>query len=166
MQKYKKQIILVLSMITVIIYFLLGEEYPSDLQEILDVQIPTKDVSGVHVVSRVIDGDTFDISTGERIRMIGIDTPERGKDFYNEAKDRLEELIGDKEVVLVKDVSETDRYGRLLRHVYYEDVWINRQMIDEGFAKFVTFPPDVMHVDDFQKSQNNAREKGIGLWSE
>jgi len=119
-----------------------------------------------HIVTRVIDGDTFDIETGERIRMIGIDTPERGKYFYKEAKVRLENLIGDKEVILQKDVSETDRYGRLLRHVYYDDVWINKQMIDEGYAKIMTFPPDVAHVDIFTQAQKNARENGRGLWAD
>ena len=118
----------------------------------------------VTTVTHIVDGDTFDIASGERIRMIGIDTPERGEYFYKEASIRLEELIGGKEVILTKDISETDRYGRLLRHVYYDDVWINKQMIDEGFAKLVTFPPDVAHVEIFEQAQQKARNAGVGMW--
>ena len=119
----------------------------------------------VNTVTYIVDGDTFDIASGERIRMIGIDTPERGKYFYKEAKVRLAELIEGKEVILTKDISETDRYGRLLRHVYYKDVWINKQMIDEGYAKFVTFPPDVMHVEVFEQAQQGARDNNVGIWN-
>ncbi len=118
----------------------------------------------VNTVTHIVDGDTFDIASGERIRMIGIDTPERGEYFYKEASTRLEELIGGKEVILIKDVSETDRYGRLLRHVYYNGVWINKQMIDEGFAKLATFPPDVAHVEIFEQAQQKARDAGVGMW--
>jgi len=121
--------------------------------------------STINTVTHIVDGDTFDIASGERIRMIGIDTPERGEFFYKEASVRLGELIEGKEVVLIKDVSETDRYDRLLRHVYYEDVWINKQMIDEGFAKLVTFPPDVSHVEVFERSQQEARKASMGMWA-
>ena len=118
----------------------------------------------VNTVTHIVDGDTFDIASGERIRMIGIDTPERGEYFYKEASARLEELIGGKEVILTKDVSETDRYGRLLRHVYYNGVWINKQMIDEGLAKLATFPPDVAHVEVFEQAQQKARDNKVGMW--
>ncbi len=116
------------------------------------------------IVTHVVDGDTFDIASGERVRMIGIDTPERGEFFYKEASNRLKELIEGKEVVLTKDISETDRYGRLLRHVYCNGAWINKQMIDEGFARLATFPPDVAHVEIFKRSQQKARKDKVGLW--
>ncbi len=118
-----------------------------------------------NIVTHIVDGDTFDIASGERVRMIGIDTPERGKHFYKEASVRLAELIDGKEVTLTKDISETDRYGRLLRHVYYDDVWINKQMIEEGYAKFVTFPPDVAHVEIFKQAQREARNNELGVWT-
>lgn len=118
----------------------------------------------VQVVS-VVDGDTFDISTGERVRLIGIDTPERGELFYKEAKDALIVMTKDKTVRLEKDVSEKDRYGRLLRHVYIDDEWINKKMIEEGYARLLTISPDVAHVDIFRKAEKSARNHKKGLWA-
>jgi micrococcal nuclease len=114
----------------------------------------------------IVDGDTFDIASGDRVRMIGIDTPERGSYYYAEAKKHLEDLIYQKSVHLVKDVSEKDRYGRLLRHVYIDDLWVNKKMIEDGFARMVTFPPDVMHVNVFSDAQKGARSARKGLWKD
>jgi len=80
----------------------------------------------------VIDGDTFEINGGIKVRLIGIDTPEmKNKNrtidcFATEAKQKVESLLNGKEVVLVKDVSETDKYGRLLRYVYLGDEMIKK----------------------------------------
>lgn len=122
------------------------------------------DQDHVHV-SHIVDGDTFDVNTGERVRLIGIDTPERGKIFYKDATKHLSELILDKDVILVKDVSDVDRYGRLLRHVYVQDRWVNEEMIKDGFARLVTYPPDVMHVNYFRDAEIFARENKLGIWS-
>jgi micrococcal nuclease len=128
--------------------------------EILDIN----QNNGYYRVIRIVDGDTFDIENGERVRMIGIDTPERGENYYLEAKDHLATLIGDKMVYLAKDISERDRYERLLRHVYIDDIWINELMVRDGFAHVVTFPPDVMHVDVFREAEADARKNERGLW--
>lgn len=117
-------------------------------------------------IQQVIDGDTVILSTGEKVRLLGIDTPERGEHFYEEASDRLRELIGKKEVRLTKDVSETDRYGRLLRHIYVDDLWVNELMIKEGYAKFITYPPDVSHVENFKSLQKQALENNRGMWQD
>ena len=141
------------------------------IQATNDISVQNNDASSnterqtLATVTHIVDGDTFDIASGERIRMIGIDTPERGEYFYKEASVRLGELIEGREVILTKDVSETDRYGRLLRHVYYNNVWINKEMIEEGFARFVTFPPDVAHVEIFKQVQQKAMEAKVGMWT-
>lgn len=122
--------------------------------------------SAEYLVTHIVDGDTFDIATGERVRMIGIDTPERGKSYYDESAEYLKDLIYDKKVRLEKDQSEIDRYGRLLRHVYVNDVWINHKMISDGYARFVTFPPDVEHAEVFRAAQKEAREAKKGLWAD
>ena len=141
------------------------------IQATNDISVQNNDASSnteiqtLATVTHIVDGDTFDIASGERIRMIGIDTPERGEYFYKEASVRLGELIEGREVILTKDVSETDRYGRLLRHVYYNNVRINKEMIEEGFARFVTFPPDVAHVEIFKQVQQKAMEAKVGMWT-
>ena len=121
-------------------------------------------------VSRVVDGDTFEIEGGIKVRLIGVDTPEmKNKNktigcFAQEAKQKLEKLLNRREVVLEKDVSETYRYGRLLRYVYLGNEMINDTLVKEGYAKIATFPPDVKFVDRFLASERQAREAKAGLW--
>lgn len=141
------------------------QEDLSNKQDITQEKISTDVEEGMYQVVKIIDGDTFDIASGERVRLIGIDTPERGKIYYKEATDQLESLIGGKMVRLEKDQSEVDRYDRLLRHVYIDDVWVNQKMIEDGYARFVTFPPDVAHVDAFTIAEQNARNAKRGLWA-
>ena len=121
-------------------------------------------------VSRVIDGDTFEIQGGIKVRLIGIDTPEmKNKNktidcFAAEAKKKMESLVFGKEVVLVKDISETDKSGRLLRYVYLGDEMVNDTLIKEGYAKISTFPPDVKFKNQFLASERQARDAKAGLW--
>lgn len=121
-------------------------------------------------VIRVIDGDTFEIEGGIKVRLIGIDTPEmKNKNktidcFAQEAKDMLTKLILNKNITLIKDVSETDKYGRLLRYVYIDNQFINDILVKEGYAKIATFPPDVKLTNTFLESERLARESNAGLW--
>lgn len=120
-------------------------------------------------VTRVIDGDTIAVALGDsrdtRVRLIGIDTPERNECHYRAATDRMRALVDGKRVRLVRDVSETDRYGRLLRYVYEGEVFVNAAMVDGGFASAATFPPDVAHASEFVSLERRAREMQRGLWS-
>lgn len=117
-------------------------------------------------VERIIDGDTIAVDGGIKIRLIGIDTPERGEVYFTEASDYLSQLLAGKNIQLQRDISQTDRYGRLLRHVYVDDVWINAEMIKSGLARMATFPPDVMHVETFRDLEKEARENQKGLWTQ
>ena len=120
-------------------------------------------------VSRVVDGDTIEIVGGKKVRLIGIDTPELNKSgatgcFGREAYDYLDELLDGKSVRLEKDVSETDKYGRFLRFVYLEDVFVNDKLVRDGYARVYTYPPDVKYQDQFRESEKLARENNLGLW--
>ena len=75
------------------------------------------------------------------------------------------QLVKDKSVYLEKDVSETDKYGRLLRYVYVDGVMVNAVLVEEGYAQVSTHPPDLKYVDLFLKLQREARESGMGIWS-
>ncbi len=160
----KKYLSLAIVILFIIIADYLDVPLTDDVQEEVKEVSQQKKMEHVHV-SHIVDGDTCDLNTGERIRLIGIDTPERGRLFYKEATQHLAELILDKDVILVKDVSEKDRYGRLLRHVYVGDQWINKKMIEDGYARLVTYPPDVLHVQEFQEVELQARVKKSGIWS-
>ena len=120
-------------------------------------------------VERVIDGDTVVLAGGERLRYIGIDTPELGTDprecFAEQATARNVALVAGQEVALRVDVSQRDRYQRLLRYVYLLDgTFVNATLVAEGYATAVTFPPDVMFSDTFTRLERQARQAGIGLW--
>ncbi len=123
-------------------------------------------------VTRIIDGDTIELETGEKVRYIGINTPEIHHPtkpiqcFGQEAALRNSELVLNKKVRLVKDISETDRYKRLLRYVYLEDgTFVNSQLLKEGFAYVDTVPPDVKFAGLFKEAMGEARGGKIGLWN-
>jgi micrococcal nuclease len=146
---------------------------PSIIAKASTSSAPTKQVeSNIYQVTRVIDGDTIQIEGGKTVRYIGIDTPET-KDprkpvqcFGNEAYQRNKQLVEGKKVRLETDVSETDKYGRLLRYVYLEDfTFVNNTLVLEGFAHASSYPPDVRYQELFRKSEQEARSNNKGLWS-
>ena len=122
-------------------------------------------------VTRVIDGDTIEIEGGSRVRYIGIDTPETVDPrkpvqcFGQEASNKNKELVEGKTVGLEKDVSETDKYDRLLRYVYVGNTLINELLVREGYAQSSSYPPDVKYQDRFVAAQKEARDNNRGLWA-
>jgi micrococcal nuclease len=126
------------------------------------------------MVTNVVDGDTIDVlidGREYRVRYIGVDTPEMvhpalGEEPYGrEASKYNKVLVGDQTVFLEKDVSETDRYGRLLRYVWLEDgTMVNSLLVSGGYAHASTFPPDVKYIANFLELERVAREDGVGLW--
>ena len=116
-------------------------------------------------VTKIIDGDTIELEGGQRLRYIGMDTPEKGDCYSTESTKRNKELVEGKTVELEKDVSETDRYGRLLRYVYVGDDFINEILVKEGFASVYTYPPDVKYNERLLEAQKEARDQGKRLWS-
>jgi micrococcal nuclease len=129
------------------------------------------------IVVRVVDGDTIvaDVrGTEERVRLIGIDTPESVKPdspvecFGKEASAHAKELLPEgTPVLLVLDVEERDKYDRLLAYAYRAEDrrFINLAMIEDGFANQYTFPPNVAHEEEFRAAASTARSEGTGLWS-
>ena len=139
------------------------------------------------IVTRVVDGDTIEVeitarSEGpgagtaaigavEKVRLIGIDTPESVRPgtpiecFGRESSAATKALLGGREVLLVKDVEERDQYGRLLRYVYIGDEMANARLVVNGYAHAYTFPPNVRHADLFVQLEREAREGSRGLWS-
>lgn len=120
------------------------------------------------LVTRVIDGDTVVIEGGQRVRYIGIDTPEDTpvrECFGEEATRRNSALVEGRVVKLERDVSETDRFGRLLRYVWVDGEMVNEMLVAEGLASVSTFPPDVKYQESFLELQEVARSSGLGLWS-
>lgn len=126
---------------------------------------------------RHVDGDTLiaDIGgTEERVRLIGINTPESVDPrrpvqcFGREASAHLDELLPPGTPLrIVRDVEARDRYKRLLAYVYRarDGLFVNLAQVQDGFARVYTFPPNVAHVDDFRAAEQAARTANAGLWS-
>jgi micrococcal nuclease len=131
--------------------------------------------AGVDVaVARVVDGDTLLMAGGERVRLIGVDTPET-KDpnrpvgcYGKEASTFTASLLpAGTQVRLVGDAEQRDRYGRLLAYVYRrsDGLFVNAELLRRGFAQLLTIPPNVAHTDEFAAIARQAREGSQGLWS-
>jgi len=119
-------------------------------------------------VTRVIDGDTIDIATGQRVRYIGIDTPEvypEREAYGMEAWQANRNLVEGKKVRLEQDVSETDKYGRLLRYVYVDDIFVNAELVRLGLAEAKAYPPDTRYQDLLEQLEAEARRAGRGMWA-
>ncbi len=119
------------------------------------------------IVSRIVDGDTFDCRGGPRVRPIGFDAPELSqRPFGQQARAALAELIPVGTAVrLERDVELRDRYGRLLAYAWRDSLLVNWAMLRDGWAVLLTIPPNVQYVDEFVEAQRAAREKRVGLWA-
>ena len=140
---------------------------PTDTPEVSSSPVP----SGFIKVTRVVDGDTIVVDGNLKVRFIGVNTPETVDPrravqcFGHEASDYNKSLLEGKAVRLVKDISETDKYGRLLRYVYMEDgTFVNLALVSNGYAQVNTYPPDVAHAHEFQAAQAEAKAARRGLW--
>ena len=126
---------------------------------------PTEIVSGQLTV---VDGDSFRRADGIRVRLLGIDTPERGEPFYEEAKLRLAELLQDTELNYKHGRRRFDRYGRELAFVYADGILLNRVLLAEGLACAYFFMDDLSNpalVDSLCDAQQQARALELGIWS-
>jgi micrococcal nuclease len=183
----KKNIALIVSVLLIIFQYLQSTKlfstskeadftkfYSQTDKELLDANI---NKTKVHV-EKVIDGDTIEIENGVKVRYIGIDTPEtvhpkkKVQCFGEEASLKNKELVEGHDIYMVADISNTDKYGRLLRYVWLVNdnatnsaLFVNRYLVQNGFAYAATFPPDVKYSSVFVKDQSVSRLSKKGLWS-
>jgi micrococcal nuclease len=138
------------------------------------------------LVTRVVDGDTIQLASGERVRLIGIDTPEMHESdkLYRDSQRTRQDagtikalgkksyeftrvLLEGKRVSLEFDVEKHDRYDRLLAYVYLKDgTFVNAEIVKQGYASLLTIPPNVKYADLFLRLYREARENKRGLWQE
>ncbi len=124
-------------------------------------------------VVEVVDGDTIRVMLDENglvysVRYIGMDTPENTNQveyFGTEAEAKNLELVYGKKATLIKDVSETDQYGRLLRYVIVDNLFINYELVAQGYANTASYPPDITCIPTFQEAEQKASASMLGLWN-
>jgi len=125
---------------------------------------------------RVVDGDTIKLAGGERLRYIGIDSPESVdprrpvEPLGREASEHNRGLVEGRSIRIELDVQERDRYGRLLGYVYVRgddgrELFVNAEMVRAGYARVSTYPPNVRHESHLLELEREARQERRGLWS-
>ncbi len=131
---------------------------------------PAPETEKLYLVRKVIDGDTIMLENKDIIRYIGIDTPETVhpkmlvQHFGKEASQANADLVGAKKVKLEFDVQKKDQYNRILAYVYVDDIFVNAWLVENGYARVATYPPNVKYQDLFLKLEKEARENNRGLW--
>lgn len=116
-------------------------------------------------VTAVIDGDTIEIEGGEKVRYIGIDTPETDECYGSEATEANRELVEGKEVILIRDVENRDKYDRLLRYVITDGRFVNAELVRLGYAYPRSYGESLMFQQVLTLFGRYAREEGRGLWT-
>lgn len=115
-------------------------------------------------VRNVVDGDTVVLQAGQRLRYLGINAPERGEAFADEATRRNRRLVRGREVKLEFDAEREDRYGRLLAYVWADGEMVNETLLREGLAHVFVIPPNLRYYHRFLAIQEEARRRRVGLW--
>ena len=116
------------------------------------------------LVVSVIDGDTIELQGGRRVRYLGIDTPEPGEYYADEATARNIELVEGKIVELQSGKRDEDEYGRLLRYVYVDGIFVNAELVAQGYATAYIFDADERYSQVLVQLEQYAKLRGRGLW--
>ncbi|KKU14703.1 MAG: Micrococcal nuclease-like protein nuclease [Candidatus Jorgensenbacteria bacterium GW2011_GWA2_45_9] len=129
--------------------------------------------SGLVEVGKVIDGDTFVLEDGTKVRLIGIDAPEEAECYFEESSSYLKWIIAGKNIKLEKDISGADEYGRLLRYAIVpssdaaeDNLLVNEALVRDGFARRKQSPPDNRYRDLLAAAEAEAKKNERGLWKE
>ncbi len=177
-----------LALVIFVLYLILNQSENNLKPDLISPTPTSSSKVNLHMVKvkRAIDGDTIELENGQVVRYIGVDTPELHDTripvecFAQEAYEFNKKLVEGKTVRLEKDVSETDKYKRLLRYVWVNnskvksqnskvvdqngEVMVNEMLVREGYAYASTFPPDVKYADLFRQAQQEAMKNNQGLW--
>ena len=121
-------------------------------------------------LASVTDGDTVRVrladGTIEKVRLIGINTPEIGECFADEATEAITVLLIGEQFTMTSDVSDRDRYDRLLRYLWLDDgTFVNESLVADGFALARDYPPDTTYTARLAAAQQRAETSGVGLWA-
>lgn len=126
------------------------------------VAVATCQASANTIVTKVIDGDTVVVAGGYHVRLLGMDADEKNYPCYDAAKVRLEDLVLNKEVVLEKDVTDIDQYGRCLRTIFLGNDNIDVQLVKEGLAVARFYQPDVKYRAEISAAEQQAMSSKAG----
>ena len=116
-------------------------------------------------VKRILDGDTFILFNDKRIRLLGVDTPEKGEPFSDTARQLADSLLKGNEVRIETEKTKEDKYGRILGYVYYNSIFFNELLLERGLARVYLFKGTKRYNRALITAQNRARNNKLGIWS-
>jgi len=159
---------IIIQFVLTLLAFLFGGVTDQPSESVVSAQSTT-----TAMVIRIVDGDTIKVQIDgqeETVRYIGIDTPELHRDgeaacYSQAATDRNTELVAGKQVQLVSDAEDRDKYDRLLRYVYVDELFVNQLLVQEGYATTLEIKPNTDQAPVLERAEDVAREQNLGLWS-
>ncbi len=167
-----KLVLVPAALLVALLSFLGGTQYEKQVKDILEqpnistttVQnLPTKEK-----VKRVIDGDTIELANGQIVRYIGVNAPNNGQPFEEEATEANAKLVQNKTIILEYDAYTSDRFGRVLAYPIVDGKNVVVELARKGLVK-VTIYQDrrkLKYQDELLKAQEEAKKKKRGIWSE
>ncbi len=117
------------------------------------------------IIADVIDGDTVRTANGEAVRLLGINAPEKGQPYFEEAKSLLVSLVDEKTVTLEADMEDKDRYGRLLRYIKFGNIFVNQELVRAGLAVVWIIEPNKKYQAVLLATEEDAKRDGSGFWA-
>ena len=162
----KKQPLLLILILTIFIISCSENQTPSlTSSAVQENSQASLNLEGPFLVIRIIDGDTIIINTSEHVRLSGIDTPETGECYYQEAKQFLFAIAINKEVYLEQDITNKDKYDRLLRYIYRNGTFVNGILVEQGYAKvFDAYKDETRRYLQLKRLEDTAITNQLGLW--
>lgn len=128
------------------------------------ITVPGQTYEEAQIVE-VVDGDTVVTADGETVRLLDVNTPEKGYAYANAARERLEQLVLNETVQLEQGYEDRDQYGRLLRYVHLNGLLVNQVLVEEGLATTYFYADVGNHRDDLRAAEDTARTAGHGIWT-
>ena len=116
-------------------------------------------------IVKILDGDTYDLSDGRRVRMLGIDTPEKGEPYADSARNLANSFLKGKQVTIDFEKNQKDRYDRYLVYLHFQGILVNKLFLERGFARLYLFSGTRRYNSELITAQKLAREQKIGIWS-
>jgi len=131
---------------------------PSDETVVIESEFETV------IVSQVVDGDTVVLEDGRTVRYLGIDTPESGEPYSVEATEKNREFVEGKFVEIQSGIRDVDEYGRILRYVYVDGIFVNAELVAQGYATAFIFDPDDRFSQVLVQLEQYAKLRNLGIW--
>lgn len=167
-----KLVLIPLALLLSISSFLAGTKYEKQIKDAIVNQPSTYNQQVLNfpkeaTVKRVIDGDTIELANGQIVRLVGVNTPDNGQPFDDEATDYIKKLIEGKKVKLEYDEYKSDRFGRILAYIIFDDKNLSIELVRKGLARVTIYEKrkPLIYQQELLKAQEEAKNKKLGIWS-